>query len=123
MKHFFLLVLTLTLGTQLFAQDADPRLSSRYSKEELLQMMEKDPQQYKLLVYACDHACYITDLPNGKSSELSGTLNVDLSKPLDFIALGLEIKNVNQYFRINGTDKMLVVKSEWVLNNELSTRN
>ena len=36
-----------------------------------------------------------------------------------FDDLGLDIINSNQYFKIEGTDKMLVVKSIWVLDNEL----
>ena len=72
-----------------------------------------------MYVYAVDKACYVSDLPKGKEAKLDGAINVDISKPLNFIDLGLDIKSVNQYFKINGTDKMLVVKSEFVLNNEL----
>jgi hypothetical protein len=46
----------------------------------------------------------------------------DLTK-LNFQELGLSIiENQNQYFLIQGTTKMLVVKSAIVLNQELSSK-
>jgi hypothetical protein len=105
-----------------FSQEIDQRLVKRYTTEELSLMRKNEPKKYEMYVYALDHGCYIADLPMGKESELSGTVNVDMTKPLNYIDLGLEIKGSNQYFRIAGTEKMLVLKSEWVLNNELQTK-
>jgi len=34
----------------------------------------------------------------------------------------LKIENQNQYFRIEGTDKMMVVKSNYVLKNEIENK-
>ena len=85
-------------------------------------MIQDNPAQYNVLVYALDHACYVIDKPVEK--DLSGftTIPVDVSKPINFLDLGLEIKDQNQYFLIQGTSKMLVVKSNWVLNHELTTK-
>jgi hypothetical protein len=105
-----------------FSQEIDPRLSKKYSQEEIQLMIKENPTDYQLLVYALDNACYITDMPSGKDEELDGSVSLDLSKEFTYLDLGLEIKNSNQYLRINGTNKMLVVKSEWVLNNELKTK-
>ena len=85
-------------------------------------MKANDPAKYTMYVYAIDHACYVTDLPSGKLSDLNGTIEVDMNKPLNFIELGLDIKTSNQYLKITGTDKMLVVKSVYVLENELQTK-
>ena len=59
------------------------------------------------------------DVPKGKESGLNGVVEMNTNEPIDFIALGLEIQKTNQYLRITGTDKVLVVKSEWVLTNEM----
>lgn len=122
MKHLFLLTFFLVVNSLVFSQEIDQRLTKKYSKQELYNMMEKSPSNYKLLVYALDNACYITELPVGKDDALDGTVAIDLSKEFTFLDLGLEIKNSNQYLKIDGTTKMLVVKSEWVLNNELNTK-
>jgi hypothetical protein len=105
-----------------FAQKADVRLEKKYSPKEITQMIQDNPAQYNVLVYALDHACYVIDQPVEK--DLSGftTIPVDVTKPLNFLDLGLEIKEQNQYFLIQGTSKMLVVKSNWVLNHELTTK-
>ena len=123
MKKVYVLTLALVVSSLAFTQEIDGRLTKKYSQEELQTMINQNPSNYKMLVYALDNACYITDVPKGKSDALTGTIDMDTSKKLSFIDLGLEIKKENQYFGINGTNKMLVVKSEWVLNNELTTKN
>ena len=122
MKKVFILTLALVVSSLAFTQEIDGRLTKKYSQEELKIMINQNPANYKMLVYALDNACYVTDLPKGKADALTGTIDLDTSKKLSFIDLGLEIKKVNQYFGINGTNKMLVVKSESVLNNELTTK-
>jgi len=122
MKHFFILSLALVMNSQAFSQEIDSRLSKKYTQQELLNMKENSPSEYNFLVYALDNACYVTDLPTGKEDALDGSISVDLSKEFTFLDLDLQIKNSNQYLKINGTNKMLVVKSEWVLNNELNTK-
>lgn len=122
MKQVIILTLTLLVNSVAFSQEIDTRLLKKYSQEELVTMKDQNPTHFNMLVYALDNACYITDLPKGKSDAITGSIDYDMTKKVTFIDLGLEIKKENQYIRINGTDKMLVVKSEWVLNNELTTK-
>lgn len=122
MKHLFGLVLALTIHSAVLAQDVDKRLEKRYSNQELTKMQKEDPAHYKMLVYALDNACYTSEFPKDKASVLTQSIVLDPNKPLNFIDLGLEIKKENQYIKIEGTSKILVVKSEWVLNNELSKK-
>lgn len=122
MKQVIIFTLTLLVNSFAFSQDVDTRLLKKYAQEELVTMKDQNPTHYKMLVYALDNACYITDLPNVKSDAVSGSIDLDISKSYTFLDLGLEIKKENQYIRITGTNKMLVVKSEWVLNNELTTK-
>lgn len=108
--------LTLSIGF-VSAQNYDSRLLKKFNHEELSSMEQNDPQSLDRYEYALDHAMYITDLPSGKSIDLPTiTLN---EEGQNFADLGLDIINTNQYFKIEGTDKMLVVKSVWVLDNEL----
>ena len=74
-----------------------------------------------LLEYALTNGFYITTLPSKESTYIK-KLNVttEIKKYTD---IGLRIENQNQYFNIVGTDKMLVVKSKYVLQNELKNKN
>jgi hypothetical protein len=75
-----------------------------------------------MLVHALDNGMYVTSRPAGKSEALDREIVFDLGTPKNFVEMGFEILNRNQYFPITGTDKMLVLKSEWVLLNELKNK-
>jgi hypothetical protein len=122
MKQILLFTIFLSLSVSGMAQEIDARLSTRYSANELADMNQNDPAKLTLLNYALDHACYIADVPKGKESSLNGVIEMNINEPIDFMALGLEIQKTNQYLRISGTDKVLVVKSEWVLTNEMQNK-
>jgi hypothetical protein len=119
MKQILLFTIFFTLSAAGNAQEVDARLSKRYSATELAQLKQNDPAKLTLLNYALDHACYLAEVPKGKESGLTGVIEMNVNEPIDFIALGLEIQKTNQYLRIKGTNKVLVVKSEWVLTNEM----
>jgi len=122
MKQILLFTIFLSASGMAFSQEVDARLSKRYSPTELADLKQNDPEKLTLLNYALDHACYIADVPKGKESGLNGVVEMNTNEPIDFIALGLEIQKTNQYLRIKGTDKVLVVKSEWVLTNEMQNK-
>jgi hypothetical protein len=92
-------------------------LEKSYSKSELKKMNSDD---LILLDYALTNGVYVTALPSKESSEIK-ELNVT-SEIKKFTDIGLRIENQNQYFNIVGTDKMLVVKSKYVLQNELKNK-
>jgi hypothetical protein len=122
MKQILLFTIFLSAVNMAFSQEVDARLTTRYSSTELAELKQNDPEKLTLLNYALDHACYIADVPKGKESGLNGVVEMNTNEPIDFIALGLEIQKTNQYLRIKGTDKVLVVKSEWVLTNEMQNK-
>ena len=121
MKKLLLVTIVLLFGTTVFAQSLDVRLEKKYGKASLEEMIAKNPKRYNMLVYALDNACYLTAKPSGKDLSLP-TITCNSNQKLNFIDLGLDITNQNQYFLVEGTDKMLVVKSEWVLMNEITTK-
>ena len=122
MKQILLFTIFLSAVNMAFSQEVDARLTTRYSPTELADLKQNDPEKLTLLNYALDHACYIADVPKGKESGLNGVVEMNTNDPIDFIALGLEIQKTNQYLRIKGTDKVRVVKSEWVLTNEMQNK-
>ena len=120
MKIISIISIVFLLCGASFAQEIDKRLLSKYSTIELESMKELNPEKIQMLNYALDNALYVIDFPEKKDIKLSS-----IQKPTTnqtFIDLGLEIQKENQYFQIIGEKKMLVVKSEWVLFNELKTK-
>ena len=105
-----------------FGNIALPLELTGHSKKEINQMLQVDPGQYQFLVYALDNACYTIDQPKGKDLSEFTEISLDVKSPLNFLDLGLEIKDQNQYFIIKGTNKLLVVKSNWVINHELKSK-
>jgi hypothetical protein len=60
-------------------------------------------------------------MPSGKETQLPEIILVHNTNK--FTDLGLKILNENQYFRIKDSNNMLVVKSMYVLKNELKNKN
>ncbi len=123
MKHFLFLAVSLFISCYSFSQKVDETLSKKYTSEELKTIKKVDSKKYDLINFSLQNACYIIDAPAGKNtSEFKVIAVPDLTK-LNFQDLGLSIiENQNQYFLIQGTTKMLVVKSAIVLNQELSSK-
>lgn len=120
MKTVLILSLTFLFVGSSFSQKMDDRFLTKYSLEEIKSIKEKTPEVFNLLTYALDNAMYITGFPSEKNLELT---SIEMPvKGATFLDLGLEILQENQYFKIQGTEKMLVMKSEWVLNHELKTK-
>ena len=96
------------------AQQYSLELEKSYSKKELKQMTL---EELSLLEYALSSALYTTALPDKNYSAFKSITVLPSIKK--FTDASLRIENQNQYFIITGTDKMLVVKSKYVLQNEL----
>ena len=104
-----------------FSQEIDQRLLPKYSAETLETMIASNPNQYALLVYALDNALYVSNYSSAKGGEFESIVLDPAALPT-FVELDLEIKDQNQYFKIDGFDKLLVVKSTWVLNHEMQKK-
>jgi hypothetical protein len=122
MKNIIILSVCFLLHVFAFSQETDSRLIKSYTQKEVMDFKTNKPEYYRMLVYALDNACYITSVPEGKEFKEDGIVSIDPKSNPSFIEIGTRIKNQNQYFLIKNTNKMLVVKSEWVLNNELTRK-
>ncbi len=71
--------------------------------------------------FAVKHGSYIMARPNGKELTPDGEITLEKAKLVDPAAMGIKIMNRNQYFAITGSKDLLVVKSSWVLDNEMKT--
>lgn len=118
MKTLVLLgILLLPVG--LLAQDYDQRLLLSYDETTLNDLEVNDPYKLELLTYALENGMYTTDGGNSKGMQLT---EIELPATASSYAdLKLQITDQNQYFKVKGEETILVVKSFWVLNNELET--
>jgi len=102
------------------SQQIDSRLLQRYTEIQLSNIQLENPEEYALLNYALDNAVYFSDLPKEKSKDLQ-EISLPNAEPT-FINLGLDLKDKNQYFIVREQNKLLVVKSRWVLNEEMKKK-
>lgn len=88
------------------------------------QLAVSSPEEYTAIkTYAAQNGTYVTALPKGKDARLDGTVTPEQVASNDPFTMGLTIQSVNQYFRIEGTEQMLVVKSLYTLQQEMKTKN
>jgi hypothetical protein len=98
-------------GLQVYAQTYDSRLEPYYTKDEIQTMIREDVATYKFLVKCLNKAIFIADIPAEKANDIkfNGTLEIDPESNHTFLSLGLKITDEYQYYKIKGTNKMLVV--------------
>ncbi len=99
-----------------FSQSYEQELLKSYSKKELSSMSK---EEMEVLHYALEHATYFVDL-NDKPE--TGSFEEILISPdkIKFTDYKVRIDDSNQYFVDKSLGKMLVVKSWYVLKNELN---
>lgn len=112
-----LCLFSLTAQKQASQEDLLQRV---YSKSELKEI-KKDKEQYATLCYALEHAIYLIDAPMGKDVSAFPEIAIEKMQELpSFTELNLKIKEVSQYFRVKDQNKLLIVKSMYVLHLEMN---
>jgi hypothetical protein len=82
-------------------------------------------QEIAFLEYMAQNAFVISDFPKEKADNTNrySSINLDLDSVDDFFDLNIEMKeNDFQYFRISGSDKMLVIKSKSIVKREFEAK-
>jgi hypothetical protein len=90
-----------------------------YTKKELKEI-QKDNEKYAVFCYALDHALYVIDTPKGKDVSAFPIITCDTKMLPSFVNLKLKINDVSQYFQIAGQNKLLIMKSYFVLQLEMT---
>ena len=97
----------------------DDLLLKKFTKTELVQLKKQNPKGYEFEIYALENAL---DFANKSSEKKNDFPTIKLGEKMNYLSLGLKIEDQNQYFNIEGEDRFLVVKSKWVLTNEMKTK-
>ena len=132
-KHILLFILLAFSNQIIYCQSYNQELLKSYSNNELKEISQNNSNEIELLNYAIDHACYIVQKPALEKTSRTSTEGTTIKLPfieiknqpdlglkkVKFTDLQLKITDRNQYFLIKDSNQMLVVKSKWVLQNEI----
>lgn len=120
-KNILLLLLVFSTSIYSFCQDIDKRLLKKYSKKEIIKIQKENPNEYTFLVNALNKGVFISEIPEQKAKSIAfdGTLNIDPNETHTFISLGKEITDKYQYYKIEGTNKMLAILPRIALDEKL----
>lgn len=88
------------------AQKFNSELLKSYSQIELKNF---DTETIDILNYGIENALYYTEIPSGKNIQLA-EIEVK-NNSLKYTDFGIKIAETTQYFKVKGTNQMLVVKS------------
>ncbi len=126
MRNFLLALVFIAVSFSVTAQSdkIDDRLLVKFSIEELNKLKVENPTEFKFINYCLDNAWYIQSLPIEKMKdpkEKIGLITIKDLNNINFYSLNITIiKDNYQFFAIEGTDKMLVIKSEYHILKELN---
>ncbi len=111
-KLLLALSLVLVIGTNLEAQEIDSRLQVKYKKSEIKKMMTENPTAYQFELNALNRGMFISEIPTEKGKDIvfDGEIKLNLDKEHTYLSLGKEIIDRYQYFKIKGTNKMVVIQ-------------
>lgn len=120
-KTLILLVLAFTTSIYYYSQDIDKRLLKKYSKKEIKAIQKNTPDEYTFLINALEKGVFISEIPEKKASTIvfDGTLNINPNEVHTFMSLGKEITDRYQYYKIEGTNKMLAILPRIALDPKL----
>jgi len=113
MKKLLLAIsLIFVIGTNLEAQEIDSRLLVKYKKSEIKKMMAENPSEYQFQLNALDRGMFISEIPSEKGKDIvfDGEIKLNLEKEHNYLSLGKQIIDRYQYFKIKGTNKMVVIQ-------------
>jgi hypothetical protein len=125
MKKLLLAIsLIFVIGTNLEAQEIDSRLLVKYKKSEIKKMMAKNPSEYQFQLNALNRGMFISEIPaeKGKDIVFDGEIKLNIEKEHTYLSLGKEIIDRYQYFKIKGTNKMVVIQPRIFLDPTVLTK-
>lgn len=113
------------IGSNLVAQEIDNRLLVKYKKSEIKKMMSENPSEYQFQINALNRGMFISDIPTEKGKDIvfDGEIKINLEKEHTYLSLGKEILDRYQYFKIKGTNKMVVIQPRIFLDPTVLNKN
>lgn len=108
------------------SNNSDEKLLKKYSKKELSALKTDNPTEYEFAKYCINNAFYIGESSKEKiaiNPNEYGKIKLKSLSNINFFELDIELKQSNyQAFIINGTSKVLMVKSKDFILKELKNK-
>ena len=116
MKNIFILAFCLFIGNALIAQtnsNYDKRLLSKYSEEQIEELLTEHAQVIAYWEYYLDNAYTIVDIPMEKEIEFEGIIDFKNPATFNILESGAEMhRTTSKFYEIKSDKtKMLVVYS------------
>ncbi|GEM_PF-2980280 len=109
-----LLFSVVVLGQTTTTETLNPR-------KTITELEAESPKEHALVMeLAKTKGSFISVIPAKKEIQFDGTISLEKAEMVDPTKMGLTIPNQDQYYKIEGTDKMLVIYSVFTL-QQLST--
>lgn len=107
-----LFLLSIVVAGVFYSYSSAQNLETYFDKNYLEQLKDNDPNEFQFLKNALERGMYISDIPELKSKEIvfNGEISLDLSESHNVFSLGKVIEENYQYYRIIGTNKMVVIQ-------------
>lgn len=125
MKKLLLILLFSVTTLSISAQKStiDERLLSKYSSQELKALQVENPEELEYLTYCIENAFYWGVVPQEKvelKPHRFQKITLENTSTNNFYELTIKISDrVTQYFIVNASDRLLVVKSKAQILKEL----
>lgn len=119
---YYLFSITLMCSGVIFSQNtlkSPPQSRQTRTVAPVAPELTKEMEQY-----AAVNGSYITDIPNSDQKEIQfdGEISMEVAQLVDPNKMGLAITNRGQVYKISGTNKLLFIKSTWVLDSEMNNQ-
>lgn len=117
MKTFYTLLFLMSISLLGLSQNGaiDARLKSNFTEKELSEMQSKNPANLEYLNFYVANAYEVTPMPSAKGNahEIKGAVKIVDLNAVNIYELKLfPLQKDYQYYKIEGTDKLLVIISE-----------
>lgn len=125
MKQILFIFLFSVTSISLFAQKStiDERLLTKYSNKELKLLQAENPEELKYLSFCIENAFYWEVVPQKKAQlkpEKFKKITLKNTSVTNFYLFDVKISDhTTQYFIVNESDRLLVVKSKAQILQEL----
>ena len=104
-----LLFSVVVLGQTTATETLNPR-------KTITELATESPKEHALVIeFAKTNGSFISVEPSKKGIQFDGTISLEKAQLIDPNRMGLAIPNQDQYYKIEGTDKMLVIYSVFTL--------
>lgn len=118
-KLTFVFVLSL-FSMVMYGQNFDERLLEKYTTAELSEMERNSPEEFEFVNLCLTKGFYIANYSSEKATkggkptdEIAGEVVIDDIENINFFELNITpVSNRNQYFKIKGIDKLLVIRAK-----------